>query len=313
MNSALPHLRNGNISPDDLLQLPWLKHGEIYQIFAKSARAKVSISLSIDSLTLQKSQLDDVTTTQTLPRSSKHLQKLLEKFVSDTSDIVEKAQFDFLLKLEQDKLSKKLASKRADLANNGRKFQENLVDFLKRLDVGYQIPWSVDYDPIHEATILRIYQDICESIHASFIQRQQIHNEARLLREKKRAELATRESEILTLTKRDLDRHIMRLLSEKKNLKKAQPGPFPKNYGGRPQLRTATAAAAFVPASSRRQPPPPRRRPDTGATRQGQAGQQRRRQPPAAATNPRRRSPPTTAIQFAQPAQQRNRGNAREN
>ena len=209
--------------------------------FDRLAHSETSISFALDKAKSVHTDLIAAKTTnpRVLPTSCTHLQKVLDKYLKNSSEAEASLQFYFIIALEIEKVKSRTAKMIADLDTIFPKLLTELADFLKVLDPDI----NTAFDPVDIATLKPIFKNIRLEIRSIFLNRQIGHKLQADRRQQQRAVALQQQSEVLTFTRRDFENEVRRVMNASARR--------PKNGLGRRANRANRDAASSSAPSNR--------------------------------------------------------------
>lgn len=210
-DSRLPSMRRRCISDDDIDRLSWLTYDTVFRIFYRFAHSDTAISFALEKAKSLQSDLIAAKTTnpRTLPSSCTHLQKLLDKYLRNSSEAEASLQFYFIIALELEKVKARIAKLTYDLDTIFPNCLTQITNFLKSLDPDI----NSTFDPVDLESIKKIFKKIRLEIRSIFLNRQLVHQTQAERRQQQRAAIAQQQSEVLTFTRRDFESEVRRLVN----------------------------------------------------------------------------------------------------
>lgn len=205
-------IRESVLKPTDIQTIPWLALPQIFTIIYDNSRSEVTLSFAIDKHLQNIQDLRNARLQNSLPPHFHYLKRLLDRAIRQGTENTDRLCLSFICDIEIDKISTKLSTARATKSQLSTNLLSQLSSFVQALELDTPEPASVNFPPEHLLIINKLKAQIMIYIKASFIARQEKHKKALAAKQAKQDSKLMKDSEILTLTRKELQNSVRKIL-----------------------------------------------------------------------------------------------------
>lgn len=259
------------ITNEMIKKIPWLAFPPIFNILYNNCRSATCLQFAIKKYESEIKDLQAAKTNNILPTHHQRLKNAIDKSIKNGSEDSDRLSLMFVCDLELKKTNKKLLEAQAQYQQKGSELLIELSNFLTKLEFATILPANPEFPVQNIAIINKLCNFISCYIKSSFIARQQKHEKRKAARMEAQNLQKEKESEILTLTRKELNDTVKRLIN---NSPKIRQKKFNQNTSKSRGLRN----------TARFPPPPVQNTRSTSKSKNGFGRRVARRQP-VAATN----------------------------